>query len=121
MRTLYILALSAILLSACETNVDRPLPEHTAQLVLYSTMEPGDSVRLYLTRSYGPLERVTINDLLIDDAEVKFWINGVPMANVQYRDSASIFGFGDSSAYYLGRDAVVKTGDLVAVEASHPD
>lgn len=121
MRTLYILALSAILLSACETDVNRPLPEHTSQLVLYSTMEPGDSVRLYLTRSYGPLERVTVNDLLIDDAEVKFWIDGVQMTDVLYRDSASIFSIGDSSGYYLGRDAVVGTGDLVTVEVSHPD
>ncbi len=121
MRTLYILALSAILFSACETDVNRPLPEHTSQLVLYSTMEPGDSVRLYLSRSYGPLERVTVNDLLIDDAEVKFWIDGVQMTDVLYRDSASFFGFGDSSAYYLGRDAVVETGDLVTIEVSHPD
>lgn len=121
MRTFYLLALSAIILSACETDVNLPLPEHNSQLVLYSTMQPGDSVRLYLSRSYGPLERVTVNDLLIDDAEVSFSIDGVSMTDIQYRDSLSFFGFEDSSAYYLGKDATVASGDFVAIEVTHPE
>ncbi len=108
-------------LSACEVEVDRPLPEHTPQMVFQGFMTPGDSVRLYLSRSYGPLEQVQIRDLLVDDAAVRFWINGVEMSQVIYRDTL-ISSFQElRSGYYLGKDATIPPGSRIDVEATHPD
>lgn len=122
MNRLYIILL-ALLGVACEEAVDLPLPEHNTRLVFYSATQPGDSLRLHLTRSYGPLERVTVNDLLIDDAEVTFFINGVDQGSVRYRDTSfnSQFGLGDSSSYYLSLGETAQAGDRITIEVSHPD
>lgn len=122
MNRLYIILL-ALLGIACEDTVDIPLPEHTSRLVFFSATQPGDSLRLHLTRSYGPLERVTVSDLLIDDAEVTFSLNGVAQGNVLYRDTSfnSQFSLGDSSSYYLSLGEVAEAGDRITIEVSHPD
>lgn len=122
MNRLYIILL-ALLALACEETVDIPLPEHTARLVFFSATQPEDSLRLHLTRSYGPLERVTMNDLLIDNAEVTFFLNGVDQGQVQYRDTSlhSQFGDGDSSSYYLSLGEPAQAGDRITIEVSHPD
>ncbi|MDP5170887.1 MAG: DUF4249 domain-containing protein [Bacteroidia bacterium] len=121
MRRFIYLLLIATLTQACETNVNVPLPPHTSRLVLNSFLSAGDSVRLFLTRSYGPLERVTIQDLLIEDATVRFWIDDVEMTTVDFRDSIVDPFFGERSAYYVGRNGVPAAGSRVRVEVTHPD
>jgi Domain of unknown function (DUF4249) len=119
MRTLIILF--SVLLTACEVTIDRPLPPHESKLVLHAFTRPDDSLRLSLTRSYGPLENVTVNDLLVDDATVRMWFNGVEQTPVDYRDTIMDPFFGTRSGYYLPRAAVPKEGDRVTIEVSHPE
>lgn len=115
------LLLLSLLLAACEVTIDRPLPPHEPKLVLHAFTQPDDSLRLSLTRSYGPLEKVTVNDLLVDDATVRMWFNGIEQTPVVYRDTVIDPFFGTRSGYYLPRPAVPREGDRVTIEVSHPE
>lgn len=87
--TLQILLLVAMAaLVSCETNVNIPFPEHTPRLVVYGFFEPDSIVKVYVARSYGLNETVVSGELVIQDAEVELWVDGVFAENLSYQDSA---------------------------------
>lgn len=110
-----------LMLYACEVSVDRPLPPHEPKMVLQAYLSPELPLALYLSRSYGPLERVTMNELLIKDANVQITVDGQPQSPVVYHDTLSFFGFEDSTGFYVVPDAQVASGQRIAFAATHPD
>ncbi|MEM7374015.1 MAG: DUF4249 domain-containing protein [Bacteroidota bacterium] len=141
-RSLFIAMLFGLLISACTTNLEVPLPEHPARFTLNTFLTEGQPIDLYVSRSFGLLESVenNVKDILIPDAEVKLYKNGQFLDEMVFVDSSSldtiylssVFGFPDSFEV-VTRDLVSSkfvpskelplpvAGDIYRFEVSHPD
>lgn len=119
---IYLLLATVLSLFACQTTLDIPLPPHEAKLVLNAFVEPGEAIDLYLTRSYGPLELPTIEELLISDADVSVSIDGQDIGEMVYRDTAFFPGATDNnvSGKYFN-SATPQSGQEIKVVVVHPD
>ena len=119
---IYILFATVLGLFACQTTLDVPLPPHETKLVLNAFLEPGEPLDLYLTRSYGPLEVPSIEEILITDADVQVSIDGQDVGAFVYRDTAFCPGATDNdvSGKYFNA-TTPQSGQTVSVNISHPD
>ncbi|GAB4421729.1 MAG: hypothetical protein OHK0039_36970 [Bacteroidia bacterium] len=120
-RIFYILPF--LLLAACDAIVDRPLPEHTPRLVVNAFFQPGLPMDVYLTRSYGPLEDLSLDDILVSDARVELFKSNQSLGVLPYRDTvfnANPFpGEPNVSGKYESAQ-VADTGATYTLRISHP-
>ncbi|MEL6846441.1 MAG: DUF4249 domain-containing protein, partial [Bacteroidota bacterium] len=123
MKALYkLFSLLLIGLIACQTTLDIPLPPHESRLVLNAFLEPEQTLDLYLTRSYGPLEAPSIQEQLISDASVQLSIDGQDVGEFVYQDTAFFPGAtGDEVSGKYTNPATVQSGQRIEVVISHPD
>ncbi|MEZ4686272.1 MAG: DUF4249 domain-containing protein [Bacteroidia bacterium] len=120
----------ALLAIACERTGHLRLPEHEIKLVVNAQWNPGIPMWVHLSRSYGTTELVNNNDLLIPDATVSIWENGVKLEDFIYRDTSRYelnrFGSDDTLLVKYGqymhpaRDTV-KPGSHYQLRIHHPD
>lgn len=117
-------------LAGCETNVNIPFPEHTPKLVVYGFFEPDSIVKVYVARSYGFNEPVNSSSLVIQDAEVELWVDGVFTETMPYQDSAfrlsQIFQFISNNdtiiaGRYESRYRVPNGPTSFEIRVKHPD
>ncbi|MEL6674764.1 MAG: DUF4249 domain-containing protein [Bacteroidota bacterium] len=107
---------------ACEQTLDRPLPEHTPRLVVYGFLSPGEIVDVYVSRSYGPLDELSIDELLIPDASLDLKLGSSSYTDPTYIDT--IFFPSDpntATGAYRFAAARPEVGQTVSLEVSHPD
>jgi hypothetical protein len=117
-------------LFGCETNVNIPFPDHEPRLVVYGFLEPDSIVKVYISRSTGINENVQFSELLIQDAEVALFANGVFIENLAFRDSTFPISrilsfFGDTVTFVAGRYEsqylVPKAPTSFEIRVKHPD
>jgi len=87
MKRIYLLIISLLALSSCQTDLDIPFPEHEPQLVLNSFLVEDGSFFLYVTRSFSALENVNGFDdsaLVVQDAEVSIWKDGEKLSDFEF-------------------------------------
>ncbi|MFK7921733.1 MAG: DUF4249 domain-containing protein [Bacteroidia bacterium] len=119
---IYLLLATIVSLFACQTTLDIPLPPHEPKLVLNAFLEPGEPLDLYLTRSYGPLEVPTIEELLISDADVSVSIDGQDVGEMVYRDTAFFPGATDDNVSGKYFNSIrPQSGQEIQVIVVHPD
>ncbi|MEO1448298.1 MAG: DUF4249 family protein, partial [Bacteroidota bacterium] len=87
---LYIGLILAIGLSACESDLDVPLPPHTPKLVVNAYLTPTEPAQVYVSRSIATLEKVEVEDLILKDATVEIWENDTKIQTLAFRDSAFV-------------------------------
>lgn len=113
--------------TSCQRDLDVPLPEHKKRLVVNSFITAQQTLDLYLSRSYGPLEDVDKLDLYVKDAEVKLLNKGESIATLTMSDT-TITNFdwftGDSITKTLVKYSStipIEGGETYQIEVSHPD
>lgn len=114
-----------LLLTACETDLEIPLPEHESKLVINAYLEAGKPFEVYLSRSYGILENAKIDDILVKNATVEILENSQVIATLQYRDTVIQNDWNPGVTYTLAKyyspDMMVEAGKTYTVRASHTD
>ncbi|MEM6802936.1 MAG: DUF4249 family protein [Bacteroidota bacterium] len=80
--------ISALIVSACQRDLDIPLPEHEPRLTLYTFLEEGKPIDLYVLKSFGILDKVEAKDLVVEDAKVELYKNGDLLDVLQYKDTS---------------------------------
>lgn len=65
-----------VVLAGCSTDLEIPFPKHEPKLTLNSFLTPGEPIDLYLTRSFGTLENIDIDEILIRDSKVELFRDG---------------------------------------------
>ena len=107
---------------ACEQIVEEPLPPHTPSLVLYAFLEPGQPIDAYLSRSFGALDKLTIEQLIVDDAEASLETGGQTLP-LTFRDTLYTLPWLGTTQltgkYEAGR--VAASGETYTFRVSHPD
>ena len=84
---IYLALMLAVLSLSCERNLEIPLPEHQSRLVLNSILFEGKPPILNITRSFGTIETITDSALLVPDASVELWSDGVKLTNLNFTDT----------------------------------
>ena len=79
-----------ILSLSCTRDLDIPFPEHEAQLTLNTFLVEGGIPFLQVSRSFGALETVTDSSILVKDATVELWKEGVKLSNLQFKDTVQV-------------------------------
>lgn len=116
--------LPAILLSACDGLVTEQLPDHDPKMVLNAFLENGRPIDIYLSRSYGLLERIdSASQIMIEDATVELLIDGQMVGELVYKDTLldlfSPFGGGFGRiGKYVAEGYTGQSGSLYTVRAS---
>ena len=95
---------AALFATACERDLNVDLPPHQAKLVVNAFLDPETPFEIYLTRSYGPTEKIEEEELLISDAVVEVIGPDGSLGIMTYRDSSLIF------PDFLGNDLVIPLG-----------
>jgi hypothetical protein len=84
----FILALfGGSLLMSCESQGRLRLPEHESKLVVNAIWYPGYPVWVHVSRSFSSYETINPNELIIHDAEVELWKDGVSLGILSYVDT----------------------------------
>ncbi len=79
---------------SCTRDLDVPFPEHQPRLTLNTFFVEGGTPFLHVSRSFSALETVTDSSILVKDATVELWKEGVKLSNFGYRDTVHIDTFG---------------------------
>ncbi len=112
------------LLSACEKSVELPLPPHDPKIVVNARLSAGDSIEVYVSRSYGPLEDVDSENIQLTDATVEILDNGQSLGQLAYRDT-TVQDFWGSGEIILGkyvlRNHLAQADHTYSIKVSHPD
>lgn len=101
-----------IFLCSCTTDLEIPIPEHEPKLTLYAFLTEDRPIDVYLSRSFGILEKITVEDVLVKDAKVEVFKNGQLVDEMVYidttiMDTVGIFtyslgpGQGDTTFYSI--------------------
>lgn len=85
-RIAYLLIIS-LFIAACTKDLDVPFPKHESRLTLNSFLVEGNQPFLYLTRSFGALETVNDSIILVKDADVELWKEGIFFSKLIYKDT----------------------------------
>ncbi|RMG55928.1 MAG: DUF4249 family protein [Bacteroidetes bacterium] len=124
MRISLFLILTALTgLLACEQIVEEPLPPHTPRLVVFAFWEAGQPLDAYVSRSYGALEDLTAEEVLIRDATVSLEIDGQPIP-LTYRDTTYEPWPGFGQTFYTGKYEAERDAEadkIYTLRVSHPD
>ena len=113
--------LFGLILTACDAVVDEPLPEHEPKLVLNGYLQPDRPIEVYLSRSYGLLERIdSVGEILITDANVELLSEGQLLSTMTYRDTLidQFFPFFGKTGKYSAEGFVGESGKTYTVRAS---
>lgn len=117
------LAVASAVIS-CERDLEIPLPEHKSRLVVNGYLYAGMPVDIYVTRSYGIVEKVEIQDILIENALVEILEGGKVLDTLAYRDTTISDPFSGTKTIKLGKyySETVKpeAGKSYTVRVSHP-
>ena len=118
-----IFAIVLALCSACEKSVDVQLPPHTPQIVVNARLSAGDSLQVYISRSYGPLEDVTVEDIILPDARVEVFDNEQSLGVLAYRDTLidDFFGREIVLGKHVHQNHIVQANHTYRIKVSHPD
>lgn len=85
---IYISLISLVFVFAsCSKDLEIPLPQHEAKLTLYSFLTEDEPIDLYVTRSFGILEKVTVDDIAVKDATVELYKNDQLIDVMVYKDT----------------------------------
>ena len=139
---LHITTAAALLFSACSTDLEVPFPRHDPKLTLNTFLTEGKPIDLYLTRSFGTLEDVTADKILIRDAVVQLFRDGTLLGNMAFIDTMlmdTVFsytfspgpGLPDTTFYYIEERKTAKylpaqpidlprAGETYRFVATHP-
>ncbi|MEL6252993.1 MAG: DUF4249 domain-containing protein [Bacteroidota bacterium] len=82
-----IIFLSSLFFSACQRDLNIPLPQHEPRLTLYAFLQAGEPIDLYVMRSFGILENLEDKDVAVADAKVELYKNGSLIDELQYKDT----------------------------------
>lgn len=107
---LFSLILASLILS-CERNLEIPLPEHQSRLVLNALLFEEKIPILSVSRSFGTLETVSDSALLVPDATVELWSNGLKLTELSFLDTTiidTIYLEGGSSGEFFEDEIRVK-------------
>ncbi|MEM9721781.1 MAG: DUF4249 family protein [Bacteroidota bacterium] len=72
---------------SCTRDLDIPFPEHQPLLTLNTFLVEGGTPFLQVSRSFGALETITDSSIIVKDAVVELWKDGVKLSNFQYKDT----------------------------------
>ncbi len=114
--------------SSCQKEVFLPLPEHQPRLVIHGYLEPDSVVTVLVGRSYGANEAVKYEDLVVKDATVSLYQDGVLLETLPYLPIEVPFyrnWVNDTTIFKLGRyeSSVRLTAEphTYEIRVSHPD
>ena len=126
---LLIILLQSLIIS-CDRDANLRIPEHEPRLVVNAIWHPSEPMWVHVSRSHGITEEIDPNDLIIDDAVVELWENGVKLDNFEYRDTirpeVGRYYYEDTSLvkygqYFHPQHATPKPGKFYQLKVSHPD
>jgi hypothetical protein len=132
MRTIPLLVLLIVLIFeiACEGSANLRIPAHEPKLVVNAQWSPGGQMWVHLSRSYATSELINRNDLLIPDAKVELWEDGVLQPTFKYFDTSRVepsrFAYGDTFVAQYGQYmhpnlATVKSNAHYQLKIVHPE
>ncbi|MEZ4828334.1 MAG: DUF4249 domain-containing protein [Bacteroidia bacterium] len=123
LKLFFFVAFGFVLFS-CERDLNVPLPEHQSRLVINGYLYAGKPVDIYVTRSYGIIEKPEIKDILVGNALVEILEGGKILDTLVYRDTVVQNPFLNGSDQVLGKyyseTVIPESGKSYTVRVSHP-
>jgi len=117
-RTIYS-AIILLFLSGCEQFLEVELPGQEPKLVVNALLEPGDTLKVFLTKSSGILEGREYNDKFetVKNAKVSLTSGSGSPVQLNYLEKLSHFGL--ESFYYL-KSPNLKANETYKLSAESP-